>query len=120
MACKLVIPELFGACGEDGQYCSSECYLRALLAKGAPRPWSAEKRYKWSVTQTTRPVLRIPSRWPETCEDETTELYHYDTELIVAAVNRLPELLDKIDTLEKQYETCFKERAELEKRLYGL
>lgn len=130
MTCKLMIPNTFIVCGEkdgdQGFYCSSECHLRALLEKATPVTWhvfrckQAEEDEACAIHIDDNDAHSGAGIVHDTNRDECCHMMLADdATLIVTAINALPKLLDKIETLEKQYETCFKERNELEQRLYG-
>lgn len=82
--------------------------LRALLANATPRPWFVYHGEPWAGSeQVVRDydAGRITDREFEDADPNPGTVFHGDvvhgpdTELIVAAVNALPDLLDRLDQI---------------------
>lgn len=91
--------------------------LRELLAKATPGPWKAELARTLVHIAGAGPVCSIsvsPPRVPEKhIRNETVRTAGANAALIVAAVNALPALLDRLTTAERERDEA---RAALEER----
>ncbi|MBK8173211.1 MAG: hypothetical protein IPK60_23155 [Sandaracinaceae bacterium] len=74
-------------------------HLRELLSKGTPGPW------RYDVDNKNRHAIR---HFPEVyepvvyCDRDGGSMKEVNAELIVAAVNGLPALLDRLEKLERR------------------
>lgn len=83
--------------------------LRKLLAAGTPTPWTVETDDYWDSWSVTGPVLERVPGWPleePKAFDDGSAYGEYGPrcteatrDLIVAAVNVLPAMLDELDAL---------------------
>lgn len=83
--------------------------MRRLLEKATPTPWIVQKDDYWDSWLVTGPAYEIVPGWPRKepeAFDDGTACGEYgpccteDTrDLIVAAVNALPAMLDELDAL---------------------
>ena len=80
--------------------------LRNLLAAAPPTPWTVEEREGWWEVASANPSAR---RWPprvfndgSACAEYSASCSVESRDLIVAAVNDLPELLDEIERLKAE------------------
>lgn len=77
--------------------------LRELLAKATPGPWGAEAITKHSASNERPWVGRLSeSRYAALSYGETQLEAVANAALIVAAVNALPALLDRVEALEAE------------------
>lgn len=77
--------------------------LRSMLAAAPPTPWVVEERDGWWEVAPANPSARP---WPSTAFDDGSACGEYfvrcSVEIIIAAVNALPELLAEIERLKAE------------------
>jgi len=69
-------------------------HLRELLSKGTPGPWRHGRRAPVVCNATGEPIL-----WDDTICSDTDP----NVDLVVAAINALPTLLDRLAKLERAF-----------------
>lgn len=83
--------------------------LRRLLADATPTPWTVETDDYWNAWSVTGPALERVPGWPlaepkafddgSACGEYSPRCTEATRDLIVAAVNALPAMLDELDAL---------------------
>lgn len=82
----------------------TDAELRALVAKATPGPWTCFYKSKYDEWHVGVPMAGSSMKWGIFDDGIRTDNPEADARLIVAAVNALPALLDRLEAAERDAE----------------